>query len=132
MEPGDAIVVDTLSSVDAPGRKLAVYDREIGMKLLYEDPVSRAEHYLIRYPAGMKAKAHRHSVAQTIIVLEGRLLVNGRVIGPGSYCHFPPGEPMHHTSTDEEPCMFVTIFHGEADVEVLDGTPRSPSIDTKT
>jgi quercetin dioxygenase-like cupin family protein len=121
MEHGHAIIVDDLGSLDAPLKKLAVYDREIGMRLLYEEPDPTSEHYLIRYPAGMKAKLHRHSVAQTIVVLEGRLVVNGQVIGPGSYCHFPPGEPMHHAPTDEEPCVFVTIFHGESDVEQLEG-----------
>jgi quercetin dioxygenase-like cupin family protein len=120
MEPGDAVVVDAVMALEAPPKKIAVYDREIGMRLLYEDPETNAEHYLIRYPAGTKAKLHRHTAAQTIVVLEGGLLVNGKVVGPGAYCHFPPGEPMLHAPTDHESCTFVTIFHGEADVEALE------------
>jgi quercetin dioxygenase-like cupin family protein len=44
-------------------------------------PESGAEHYLIRYPAGLKVRVHRHTAAQTIVVLEGPLVVNDQVIG---------------------------------------------------
>ena len=74
----------------------------------------------MRYPAGMHARRHRHSAAHTIIVLEGRLRANGRVIGPGAYCHFPANTPMHHAPTADEGCLFVTIFHGPFDVEPLE------------
>jgi quercetin dioxygenase-like cupin family protein len=93
MKRGEAIIVDRLGSIETDGARPVIYDREIGMRLLYEDPGSGAEHYLVRYPAGLKAKMHRHTAAQTIVVLEGRLAVNDEIIGPGAYCHFPPGEP---------------------------------------
>jgi quercetin dioxygenase-like cupin family protein len=63
---------------------------------------------------------HRHTAAQTIVVLEGRLAVNDEVVGPGAYCHFSPGEPMFHAPAGDEPCLFVTIFHGASDVEPLE------------
>jgi quercetin dioxygenase-like cupin family protein len=115
-----AILVDRLGSVATTPTKMSVYDREIGVRLLYEDPVTKAEHYLIRYPGGMQARPHRHTPAQTIVVLEGRLAVNDEVIGPGSYCHFPPGVPMVHAPAGDDGCLFVTIFHGPSDVEPLD------------
>jgi quercetin dioxygenase-like cupin family protein len=64
------------------------------VRLLYEDPDSGAEHYLIRYPAGLNACLHRHTAAHTIVVLKGRLAVN-EVIGPGASCHFPAGETLN-------------------------------------
>lgn len=118
---GEAIILDHLDSVELDASQQVVYDREIGLRLLYEDPESGAEHYLVRYPAGLKARLHRHSAAQTIVVLEGRLAVNDEVIGPGAYCHFPAGETMFHAATVEEPCLFVTIFHGPFDVEPVGG-----------
>lgn len=120
MKFGQAIIVDLLGSMEMNQSQLAIYDRQIGVRLLYQDPDSGAEHYLIRYPTGLRARVHRHAAAQTIVVLEGRLAVNDELVGPGTYCHFPPGEPMFHAPADEEPCLFVTIFHGPLDVEPLE------------
>jgi quercetin dioxygenase-like cupin family protein len=98
----------------------AVYDRPIGLRVLHEDPRSGEEHYLVRYPAGTQGRRHTHSAAHAIIVLEGRLEANGRVFGPGSYVHFPAGESMKHQATDDEPCLFVLLFHGPFDVSIID------------
>jgi quercetin dioxygenase-like cupin family protein len=119
MEYGDAVIFDRLDSLEMHRSQPVIYDQEIGVRLLYEDPESGAEHYLIRYPAGLNARLHRHSAAHTIVVLEGRLAVNDRVIGPGAYCHFPAGETMFHAPAGEQSCLFVTIFHGPFDVEPL-------------
>lgn len=120
MEYGQAIIVDLLRSMEMDHSQLVIYDREIGVRLLYQDPDSGAEHYLVRYPSGLRAKVHRHAAAQTIVVLEGRLVVNNDVIGPGTYCHFPPGQPMFHAPADDDECLFVSIFDGPLDVEPLD------------
>jgi quercetin dioxygenase-like cupin family protein len=119
MEYGRAIIFDHLDSVPMDRSRPVIYDRDIRIRLLYEDPGSGAEHYLIRYPGGLRARLHRHTAAHTIVVLEGKLAVNDHVIGPGAYCHFPPGEAMFHAPADEEGCLFVTIFHGPFDVEPL-------------
>jgi quercetin dioxygenase-like cupin family protein len=120
MDYGQAIIAGALRSADLRPSQLAIYDRPIGVRLLYRDPESEAEHYLIRYPADLTARPHRHGAAQTIVVLDGSLIVNGTVIGPGSYCHFPAGEAMHHAPAGGETCLFVTIFHGPLDVQLLD------------
>jgi quercetin dioxygenase-like cupin family protein len=119
---GSATIVDQLRSLELkePGAEAAaVYDRPIALRLLYEDPSSGEEHYLVRYPAGVTGRVHRHTASHTIVVLEGRLDANGQVIGPGAYAHFPGGEPMRHQATDEGPCLFVLMFHGPFDVELL-------------
>jgi quercetin dioxygenase-like cupin family protein len=119
---GPATIVDHLRELELgdPGAAAAaVYDRPIALRLLYEDPASGEEHYLVRYPAGVRGRAHQHTAAHTIVVLEGRLDANGQIIGPGSYAHFPAGEPMRHQATGEGPCLFVLLFHGPFDVEVV-------------
>jgi hypothetical protein len=63
MEYGRAIVVDGLRSLEMGPSESVIYDREIGLRLLYEDPDSGAEHYLIRYPAGLRTRLHRHTAA---------------------------------------------------------------------
>ncbi len=120
MEYGRAIIVDGLRSVELERSHPAIYDREIALRLLFQDPDSGEEHYLIRYPAGLQARAHRHTAAHTIVVLEGRLQVNTEIIGPGAYCHFPPGETMRHAPADGGGCLFVILFHGPYDLHPVD------------
>ena len=119
---GSAAIVDQLESLELqpPGEAAAaVYDRPIGLRLLHEDPDSGEEHYLVRYPAGVKGRLHRHGAAHTIIVLDGWLDANGQVIGPSSYAHFPARQVMRHQATGGGPCLFVLLFHGPFDVEVV-------------
>jgi quercetin dioxygenase-like cupin family protein len=120
MDDHDAVILDGLGSLELDQSQPAIYDRPIGVRLLHHDPTSGAEHYLIRYPAGLQARTHRHSAAHTIVVLEGRLQANGQDIGPGPYCHFPAGEPMHHAPAGDGDCLFETIFHGPFDVQPED------------
>lgn len=117
MAYGQAVIVDALGAVELEPSRPVIYDRDIGLRLLYRDPVSGAEHYLIRYPAGLVARPHRHTAAHTIVVLEGRLEVNDEVVGPGAYCHFTAGETMRHAPAGDGSCLFVTVFHGPFDVE---------------
>ena len=122
MQYSRATIVDDLASLELqePGEAAAaVYDRAIGLRLLHEDRDSGEEHYLIRYPAGTKGRVHRHTVAHTIVVLEGRLQANDQVIGPGAYVHFPGGEPMRHQAAGGQACLFVTMFHGPFDVQIV-------------
>jgi len=115
-----AIVVDGLGDLELPDSQPVIYDRPIGVPLLYQDPISGGEHYLVRYPAGLGAQRHRHTAAHTIVVLEGTLVVNGRAVGPGAYCHFPAGESMHHAPAADEPSLFINLFHGPSDVFPVD------------
>ena len=123
--PSRPVVFEELASLEVEERQMDVYDRPIGIRLLHEEPDSGEEHYLVRYPAGVRGQWHRHTAAHTIVVLKGRLEVNGAVIGPGSYCHFPAGMPMRHLATDAEPCLLLNLFHGPSDVEGLgDAAPE--------
>ena len=122
MEYGRATIVDDLASLELQEPReaaAAIYDRAIGLRLLHADRDSGEEHYLIRYPAGTKGRVHRHTVAHTIVVLEGRLQANDQVIGPGAYAHFHGGEPMRHQAADGQACLLVTMFHGPFDVQIL-------------
>jgi quercetin dioxygenase-like cupin family protein len=120
MQYGDATVIEDLSTLALRRTAQPIYDQPIGSRALYVDEGSGTEHYLIRYPAGMVARPHRHTAAHTIVVLEGRLAVNGRVVEAFSYVHFPAGEVMHHAPADGASCLFVIIFDGRFDVELVD------------
>jgi quercetin dioxygenase-like cupin family protein len=120
MEYGAATIVDELRSMgltEPSAAAAAVYDQPIGLRLLYEEPGGE-EHYLVRYPAGLRGRPHQHTAAHTIVVVEGQLDANGRVIGPGSYAHFPAGQVMRHQAAGDAPCLFVLLFHGPFDVQL--------------
>jgi quercetin dioxygenase-like cupin family protein len=116
---GRAVIVDGLLSVELEPDQSVIYDRDIDLRLLYRDPDTGAVHYLIRYPVGLRTKLHRHTAAHTIVVLEGRLEVNGQLVGPGAYCHFPAGEAMRHAPAEGTSCLFITVFDGPVDVHPI-------------
>ncbi len=101
--------------------EIEIYSDPIGVRTLYQDPSSGAEHYLIRYPPGLRAQLHRHSAGHTFVVLQGELMVDGERFGPGSYCHFPAGSVMLHAPAGPGGCLFIAIFGGPQDVLPADG-----------
>jgi quercetin dioxygenase-like cupin family protein len=123
MTLGQAHVVEDVGALalEPPGEAAAaIYDRPIGLRLLHRDRASGEEHYVVRYPAGLQGRIHRHTAAHTMVVLEGHLDANGQILGPGSYAHFPAGETMRHQAAGDGDCLFVLIFHGPFDVEIVD------------
>ena len=115
-----ATIVDDVGSVELRETSQPVYDAPVALQLLREDPDTGAEHYVVRYPPGLRARWHRHTAAHTIVVLEGHLDANGRTVGPGAYCHFPGGVPMHHAPAGDDGCLFLILFEGPFDVELVD------------
>jgi hypothetical protein len=109
-----------LRSLDLDEREMDVYDKPIGIRRLFEDPVSGAEHHLIRYPEGMKGRRHRHSVAHTILVLDGAIEIDGELLGPGGYAHHPANAPMLHQPAPGQGTLFVIMFDGPFDVTIVD------------
>jgi hypothetical protein len=123
MEFGNAVIIDGLDKLvldPAGASAAAVYDRAIGVRLLHEDAGSGEEHYLIRYPGGVRGRTHVHTASHTIVVVEGTLDANGQLIGPGSYAHFPARQTMRHQAADDDGCLFVILFHGPFDVHLVD------------
>lgn len=120
---GELVAYQEIAALETESRQLSVYDAPIGLRLLFEDPDSGEEHYLVRYPPRLGGQWHRHTAPHTIVVLEGRLDVNDRQIGPGGYCHFPAGKPMRHLPAGDGPCVFLNLFHGPFDVEPMSDPP---------
>src|SRR5690349_13825461 len=106
------IGVRGLLECDLDEAQPAIYDRPIGLRRLHADPETGAEHYLVRYPEGLRAARHHHTAAHTIVVLDGALEADGEVFGPGSYCHYPAGTPMHHQPAEGRSCRFLVLFDG--------------------
>lgn len=119
VQVGEALVVGDLLALGTEPSQPEIYDRPVGVRLLHEDPRTGAEHWLVRYPAGLVERWHRHSAAHTVVVLEGALDVDGVRVGVGGWCHFPAGSAMHHVPADGGGCTLITVFDGPFDVEAL-------------
>ena len=120
MEYG-TIIMEVLKDLPLEEAAPAWYPKPIQRKILYHDPDTGARHILVRYPADLNAPAHHHNCAHTIIVLENDMIVNGRIVTPGTYCHFPAGETMLHTSTRDSDCLFLIMFDKAAQFIVEGG-----------
>jgi quercetin dioxygenase-like cupin family protein len=48
---------------------------------------------LVRFPAGHVERRHAHDGEHMMVILEGRLLVDGKTLGPGDYVYGPRNEP---------------------------------------
>jgi quercetin dioxygenase-like cupin family protein len=101
------------------------YDRPFELDLLHQDPRSGAEHYVVRYRPGTRARPHRHTAAHTIIVLDGHMTVDGQRLGPGGYAHHPGETAMLHEPAPDEACTFVLIFDGPFDLHLFDDRSRA-------
>lgn len=115
-----AVLVPSLAELDLEPNEQEIYDRPAQIRLLHEDPATGAEHYLVRYPAGMQPAWHTHTVAHTFVILEGSMVANGDLLPPGSYAHFPASVAMQHGPAEGEDCLFVVIFHGPFDVALAE------------
>jgi len=78
VDPSPVIFDDLRSRRGRPAFFPDIYDRELELLPLYPDPESGEEHYLARYPKGLKARWPRHSAAHTMIILEGQMEAKGR------------------------------------------------------
>jgi quercetin dioxygenase-like cupin family protein len=116
----DPVIVADVSLVALRTSEQLAYDQPFELQVLYQDSRTGAEHYVVRYRAGTKAKWHRHSAAHTMIVVSGQLVANGQRLGPGGYAHFPAGTSMLHEPAEEHDCTFVLIFDGPFDLDVIE------------
>jgi quercetin dioxygenase-like cupin family protein len=111
-----AVIVPAINVDALPQSHPPIYDRPIGLRLLYTDPATGGDHYMVYYPPGLRTAWHHHSAAHTIVLIDGALEANGVILEAGSYCHFPAMTPMLHQPAGEQHCRFITIFSGPFDV----------------
>jgi quercetin dioxygenase-like cupin family protein len=115
-----AVIHPDVTTIPLITTEQPAYDRPFELNLLYEDPRTGAEHYVVRYRPGTKARRHRHTSAHTIIVLDGHMMVDGQLLGPGGYARHPGDTTMLHEPATDEGCTFVLIFDAPFDLQLLD------------
>ena len=63
---------------------------------------------LLEEPPDHYTQTHSHSEAEIIVILEGRMLVNGQWCEPGTVIHIPANEDYWH-STGAERCVIALM-----------------------
>jgi hypothetical protein len=119
MEYGRAIVVDGLESVELGRTQPVIYDREIGLRLLYQDRDSGGSTIssgtrLVSGPACIGTQPPTPSWFSTAA---SRSTTSHR---PEGVLSVPAREAMRHAPAVNAACLFVTLFDGPFDVQPID------------
>lgn len=88
-------------------------------KNLIEDSETGAEIRIVRYPAGVINTRHVHTCAHGMYVVEGTLMTNIGVFGPGHFVWFPAGMEMEHGATAEVDVVVLFITNRRFDIKYL-------------
>jgi hypothetical protein len=83
--------------------------------LLREDASSGAMELLVRYPAGHVFAPHWHSANERVVLLEGRMSVNGAALEPGGYAFLPAKEVQRMSCTSSTRCSFYVHWDAKLD-----------------
>jgi hypothetical protein len=116
----EPVIHGDLNAIALRTTEQPAYDRPFELELLHHDERTGAEHYVVRYRPGTRARPHRHTAAHTIVVLAGHMLVDGQRLGPGGYAHHPGGTTMLHEPATDEGTTFVIFFDGPFDLRLVD------------
>ena len=90
--------------------------------VLHGDPSRPNADVLLRIGGGYVLPPHRHSSAERMILLSGRLLVRysgatAATLEPGHYAYGPAGRPHTGRCLSTEPCTLFIAFEGPVDAE---------------
>jgi hypothetical protein len=114
------VIHPDLNAIPLRTTEQPAYDQPFELQLLHHDQRTGAEHYIVRYRPGTRARPHRHTAAHTIVVLDGHMMVDGQRLGPGGYAHHPGDTTMVHEPAVDEGCTFVLIFDAPFDLRLSD------------
>ncbi|WP_197911661.1 cupin domain-containing protein [Kineobactrum salinum] len=96
-----------------------------GLAILQGDPAKNNTDVLFRLRAGTTAPHHRHTSAERMVLLAGKMRVDydgqaAVVLKPGNYAYGPP--KLAHTATCEsrEDCMLFISFDQPVDATAVD------------
>jgi len=95
--------------------------------VLHGDPALPNADVFLRVPAGYVIPPHRHTSAERMILVTGRLQAQYKgaqatTLAPGSYAYGPAKLPHRASCISDHPCTLFIAFEGAVDAEAVAGT----------
>ena len=92
--------------------------------VLHGNPGAPNADIFLRVPGGYVIPPHRHSSAERMILVSGRLRVRYQgaaetTLLPGHYAYGPPGVPHRATCDGQDACTLFIAFIGPVDAEAV-------------
>lgn len=96
------------------------------LTVLHGDPAKPNADVMLRMPGGYAIPAHRHTSAERMILVSGKLTVKyartpEAVLKAGNYAYGPAGIPHRAACSPDGPCVLFVAFEGPVDVEAVEG-----------
>jgi len=91
-----------------------------GIAVLHGDPAQPNADVFFRVPGGAVIPRHRHTSAERMVLVSGRLTVTydgegPRTLSKGDYAWGPPGKPHEAACAKGAPCVLFIAFEGPVD-----------------
>ncbi len=99
------------------------------LTILRGDPAQANADVMLRLPAGYRLPPHKHSSAERMILVGGKLQVHyqgspTQILRPGHYAYGPAGLAHDGRCVGPQPCTLFIAFEGPVDVVAVDGPIR--------
>lgn len=104
-----------------------IFSGDCKIAVLHGDPAKPNADVFLRIGGGTALPVHRHSSAERMILVSGRLRVDYKgappvTLVPGSYAYGPAGAPHLAVCLSKQRCTLFIAFEGPVDA-VLDTSP---------
>jgi quercetin dioxygenase-like cupin family protein len=83
--------------------------------VLREDAATGATELLVRYPAGHVFHPHWHNANERVLLLEGKMSVNGTTLDSGGYAFLPAKEVQRIACISSTRCTFYVYWDAKLD-----------------
>lgn len=103
-----------------------IFPQGCEIAVLHGDPARPNADIFLRVPGGYRFPPHRHSSAERMVLVTGRLRVQyqgapAAVLRQGNYAYGPAGLPHQAACLGRRPCTLFIAFEGPVDAELIAG-----------
>jgi len=107
--------------LDGQDDTILALPKGVKVKILFEDPEVGRQDIMVKFPPGYREPLHTHESSHSTVVLEGKMCVAGKELGPGDYVFgWRPGA----LSLSQQTWFIIILISGEA-TEVIEGKETS-------